>query len=201
SIFFSFGTGSTLDAMATNDYEATMLNANTNYTEDPQLRGISRTVDGGLDPRPASDAPVYGKAVNLDDSWFTNVNYVGAFDGSNWLAGWTALDAYGFLGEGLVTDIEDVVTEVPTSIELKQNYPNPFNPTTQISFTLPQAQQVTLKVYDMLGREVATLANRENFSAGSNTINFDAANLSSGIYIYRLTAGDISMTRQMTLIK
>jgi hypothetical protein len=84
---------------------------------------------------------------------------------------------------------------------LNQNYPNPFNPTTQISFTLPQAQQVTLKVYDMLGREVATLANREMFSSGMSTLNFNASNLSSGLYIYRLTAGNVAVTRKMTLIK
>jgi hypothetical protein len=202
SIFFSFGTGSTLEEMATNDYEATMLNANSNTVVDPALRGISRTNNGGLDPRPNPDSPVYGAAESLDDSWFKYTNYVGAFDGANWLAGWTALDAYGFLGDGLVTDTEkEMNTNLPSEISLTQNYPNPFNPTTQISFSLPQAQQITLKVYDMLGREVATLANRENFSAGMNTVNFNASNLSSGIYIYRLTSGNTSITRKMTLVK
>ncbi len=202
SIFFSFGTGSTLEEMATADYEATMLNANNNSAVDPELRGISRSADGGLDPRPNPESPVYGTAESLNDSWFTNVNYAGAFDGSNWLAGWTALDAYGFLGDGLVTDTEDELsTNIPSEIKLDQNYPNPFNPTTQISFTLPKAQQVTLKVYDMLGREVATLANRENFAAGSNSLSFDASNLSSGIYIYRLTSGNVALTRKMSLIK
>lgn len=201
SIFFGFATGSTLKDMATNDYEAAMLNANNNIVVDPEIRGISRSADGGLDPRPNPDSPVYGAAESVGDSWFQNVNYVGAFDGSNWLEGWTALDSYGFLGDGLVTDTDEKGTEVPTSISLNQNYPNPFNPTTKISFTLPQAQQVTLKVYDMLGREVATLANRENFSAGQNTLNFNATNLSSGVYIYRLTSGDVSITKKMSLIK
>ncbi len=137
----------------------------------------------------------------MGDSWFYSTNYVGAFDGTNWAAGWTALDAYGFLGSGVVTDTEKPAAEVPNAVSLNQNYPNPFNPTTQISFTLPKAQQVTLKVYDMLGREVATLANREMFSSGMSTLNFNASNLSSGLYIYRLTAGNVAVTRKMTLIK
>ena len=201
SIFFSFGTGTTFADMATNGYEETMLSANSNTIVDPMLRGISRTDDAGLDPRPNPDSPVYGTAVAMEDDWFYPTNYAGAFDGSNWAAGWTALDAYGFLGDGLVTDTEENPSEVPNSVTLNQNYPNPFNPTTQISFTLPQAQQVTLKVYDMLGREVATLANRETFSSGMSTLNFNANNLSSGLYIYRLTAGDVAITRKMTLIK
>ena len=201
SIFFSFGTGETLETIATNDYEATMLGENSNTVVDPMLRGISRTTDAGLDPRPNPNSPVYGTAVALEDDWFYSTNYAGAFDGSNWAAGWTALDAYGFLGGGVVTDTEVDPAEVPNSITLNQNYPNPFNPTTQISFTLPQAQQVTLKVYDMLGREVATLANREMFSSGMSTLNFNASNLSSGLYIYRLTSGNVAVTRKMTLIK
>jgi len=201
SIFFSFGTGETLETIATNDYEATMLGENSNTVVDPMLRGISRTTDAGLDPRPNPNSPVYGTAVALEDDWFYSTNYAGAFDGSNWAAGWTALDAYGFLGGGVVTDTEVDPAEVPNSITLNQNYPNPFNPTTQISFTLPQAQQVTLKVYDMLGREVATLANRKMFSSGMSTLNFNASNLSSGLYIYRLTSGNVAVTRKMTLIK
>ncbi|MCP9292155.1 MULTISPECIES: T9SS type A sorting domain-containing protein [Gracilimonas] len=201
SFFFDFGTGSTIAEIATNDYEATMLNENGNSVTDPQLIGISRTTDGGLDPRPVPTSPVYGAAGSMGDSWFYSTNYVGAFDGTNWAAGWTALDAYGFLGDGVVTDTEEPVAEVPNAVSLNQNYPNPFNPTTQISFTLPKAQQVTLKVYDMLGREVATLANREMFSSGMNTLNFNASNLSSGLYIYRLTSGNVAITRKMTLIK
>lgn len=105
------------------------------------------------------------------------------------------------LNEGRIPTSTEEHGSIPNSIKLDQNYPNPFNPTTQISFTLPQAQEVTLKVYDMLGREVATLVNRENFSGGQNSVQFDASNLSSGIYIYSLQAGDVSLTKKMTLIK
>ena len=103
--------------------------------------------------------------------------------------------------EWMGTDIDDNNPEVPSRISLNQNYPNPFNPSTKISFSLPSSQKVTLKVYDMLGREVATLVNGQTISAGSHTVNFDAVNLSSGVYIYQLTGSNVSLTRRMTLIK
>jgi PKD repeat protein len=90
--------------------------------------------------------------------------------------------------------------ELPTSIALKQNYPNPFNPTTVIEYQLPQSAQVRLQVYDMSGRQVAELVN-EQISAGTHTINFDASNLSSGVYMYRLQAGTIMLTRKLTVVK
>ncbi|MGN8224459.1 T9SS type A sorting domain-containing protein [Gracilimonas sp. BCB1] len=92
------------------------------------------------------------------------------------------------------------VEETPEQISLSQNYPNPFNPTTRISFDLPNSGFTSLKVYDMLGRQVTELVSR-NMTAGEHTINFDASELSSGIYIYQLNMGDVSLTRKMTLIK
>ena len=89
---------------------------------------------------------------------------------------------------------------LPTEITLNQNYPNPFNPSTQISFSLPQAMHVTVKVYDMLGREVATLLNN-TASAGMTTIQYTASNISSGMYYYRLQAGETSITKKMMLLK
>lgn len=88
----------------------------------------------------------------------------------------------------------------PSEFRLEQNYPNPFNPSTRISFGLPQSIKAILKVYDMLGREVATLADRE-LSAGNHEAVFNASGLSSGIYIYRLTAGDFTETKRMSLLK
>jgi hypothetical protein len=88
----------------------------------------------------------------------------------------------------------------PTKVTLENNYPNPFNPTTQIQFSLPQASEVQLKVYDILGREVQTLIDGRR-SAGRYTTSFNAGELTSGMYIYRLKAGSTTITRKMTLIK
>lgn len=91
-------------------------------------------------------------------------------------------------------------SERPERLELAQNYPNPFNPATVINYTLPEAGNVALEVFDMTGRRVAVLTNGVQ-SAGSHSIDFDASDLSSGVYMYRLqTAGSV-LTRKMTLIK
>jgi dienelactone hydrolase len=89
---------------------------------------------------------------------------------------------------------------LPASFALSQNYPNPFNPTTTISYSLPAAVHVTLKVFDVLGREVATLVDG-NQHAGANSLKFDASRLSSGVYYYRIVAGSFTGSRQMLLLR
>jgi hypothetical protein len=95
----------------------------------------------------------------------------------------------------------------PVSFELLQNYPNPFNPTTEINYSIPKDGIVTLKVYNVLGQEVAVLVNRLQ-KVGSYTVNFDASNLpagrqglASGVYVYRIQSGDFSLTKKMSLLK
>ncbi len=90
----------------------------------------------------------------------------------------------------------------PPEYKLEQNYPNPFNPTTKFIYELPNTNYVTLKVYDVLGNEVATLVN-EKQNSGSYEVNFDAGEygLSSGMYFYTLLSGNFSMTKKMILIK
>jgi len=92
------------------------------------------------------------------------------------------------------------VASLPTVYALGQNYPNPFNPTTTMEISLPKRSQVSLVVYDALGKVVAELMNG-TYSAGVHKVNFNAINLSSGIYFYKLTAGEFSSTRKLMLLK
>jgi murein tripeptide amidase MpaA len=103
----------------------------------------------------------------------------------------------------------EVEVTAPNAFSLEQNYPNPFNPSTKIKFTIPQtviasetkqSQFVTLKVYDILGNEIATLVNEEK-TAGSYEVEFDGSDLTSGIYFYQLIAGQFSETKKMILLK
>ncbi len=89
---------------------------------------------------------------------------------------------------------------VVNEFTLHQNYPNPFNPATSIRFDLAEASNVSLSVFNVAGQEVATLVNG-NLTAGSHTVNFDGANLTSGVYLYRLTAGSFTATQKMILMK
>jgi len=100
----------------------------------------------------------------------------------------------------IVTDVKDEQEIIPTVYKLNQNYPNPFNPSTVINYQIPEEGFVTLKIYDILGSEVKILVN-ENKPVGSYNIHFDASDLASGIYIYRLTAGSFISTKKMLMIK
>ena len=94
----------------------------------------------------------------------------------------------------------NVNLDKPAGFDLSQNYPNPFNPTTTISYTLPKESFVTLKVYNIIGEQVATLVNERN-EAGIHTINFDASDLNSGLYVYSIDADGFHETRKMMLLK
>jgi hypothetical protein len=110
-----------------------------------------------------------------------------------------SLDAeYAFIPDGTV-GVENENLQ-PFVFSLDQNYPNPFNPETKISFSLPQSGKASLKVYDMLGREVTELVNGE-MEKGTHSVNFNGRNLSSGIYIYRLQSGNFTESKKMALIK
>lgn len=95
---------------------------------------------------------------------------------------------------------EELVGLRPQTFDLYSNYPNPFNPSTKIRYAISQSAFTTLKVYSMLGQEVATLINEEK-SPGVYEVNFDAANLSSGTYLYKLQAGDFTEIKKMVVIK
>lgn len=108
-------------------------------------------------------------------------------------------------GSSFVIDLEvttavSYTEQIPSDFVLNQNYPNPFNPTTTIRYQLPVAGQVSLKIYDLLGREVATLVN-EYQPAGTHEVNFLGRDLPSGMYIYRLQGKSINLVKKMMLMK
>jgi Secretion system C-terminal sorting domain len=96
--------------------------------------------------------------------------------------------------------VVEVEIPLPNKFSLSQNYPNPFNPVTSMQYTIGNRQLVTLKVYDILGREIATLVNEEK-PAGEYEVEFNGTNLPNGIYFYQLNAGEFSETKKMVLIK
>jgi hypothetical protein len=98
------------------------------------------------------------------------------------------------------TAVRENAGERPTSFGVAQNYPNPFNPTTTIEFTLPKASFVTLKVYDLLGNEVATLV-AEKLPAGKHQRVWEVKGLASGVYLYRIEAGEFEETKKLILLR
>lgn len=112
-----------------------------------------------------------------------------------------------FLGTLFVASSTEEPELAPVAFSLNQNYPNPFNPSTQISYTIPVGSEVTLAVYDLAGREVARLADRVMLSAGTHVADFDASSLTSGTYLYRITARPANggtayiRSRKMSLVK
>lgn len=106
----------------------------------------------------------------------------------------------GVMPAGSPVSVEDDELSMPAGFELSQNYPNPFNPTTNISFSLPEASQVAITVYNTMGQRVGIIRN-ESFTAGKHTVTWDAAGLASGTYLYKLSANNFSETRKMTLVK
>ena len=90
--------------------------------------------------------------------------------------------------------------EIPSEIRLDQNYPNPFNPSTQIRYAISEQTHVRLTVYNLIGQQIAILAEGSK-TAGWHEVVFDASQMSSGMYIYRLEAGDVAITRKMMLVR
>ena len=100
----------------------------------------------------------------------------------------------------LITSVESSSENNPIDFILYQNYPNPFNPSTTISFSIPKEEFVTLKVFNSLGEEVADLVN-ETVLAGNYSVSFDASELSTGVYLYKLSAGSFAQTNKMIYLK
>jgi hypothetical protein len=101
---------------------------------------------------------------------------------------------------GVITGVTPISTEIPSEYKLSQNYPNPFNPVTKINYSLPKSGFVTMKIYDMLGREVVKLVSEKKV-AGNYSVDFNASNLTSGVYFYRLEVNGFVDTKKMMLVK
>ena len=143
----------------------------------------------------------------LPDNFVSSLAIDGS--GNKWIGtgGWTFFGNYGgglaVYKEGGVVSVEENPTLreiVPNKYLLSQNYPNPFNPSTTIKYSVPKLSFVTIKIYDVLGSEIATLVNEEK-PIGTYALNWNAANLSSGVYFYLLQAGDFVQTKKMILLK
>ncbi len=148
---------------------------------------IYRTTDGGKT----------WTSQNADGNNFAKVNFINNKLGF----------AVGYGGEihrtitgGITSVLEEKGSNVPDNFILYQNYPNPFNPTTIINYQIPKYGMVTIKIYDILGREIKTLVN-EYKPAGRYNITFNASNLASGVYFYRLQAGEFTETKKLLLLK
>jgi hypothetical protein len=147
---------------------------------------------------PLSTSPVLtGAGTPTNDGFFDPAAaFVGAFGTEDWTFGWARFNP------DITTDVkEEIISNViPENFNLSQNYPNPFNPSTRISYSVIEPTNVKLAVYNILGQQVALLVN-DFKGSGIYEVNFDASSLSSGIYIYTLEAGSISISKKMTLLK
>lgn len=157
------------------------------YINDPVYGNaglIMRTIDGGQ--------------TWTEEAWGSNQKFraVTATDNAFYVVGNDGI----ILKSDQSVGISTINNEIPENYTLSQNYPNPFNPVTKIKFAIPQNGTVTLKVYNMSGKEIMTLVN-EAMNSGTYETEFDGSNLSTGTYFYRIQAGDFVNTKKMILIK
>lgn len=169
-------TGSTFDANSISVNPAATFGAAGQLKSLTDLHWVSAP---GLD---FAGTPVTGITTDIDgDTRSTTKPYMGADEGST------------------LTSVENT-NELPAEFSLNQNYPNPFNPSTEIEFSIKTSGNVSLKVYDALGNEITTLVNSD-LAAGKYKVQFNAKNLSSGVYYYRINSGNFSASRKMMLVK
>jgi hypothetical protein len=143
-------------------------------------------VNGSLTDHPVSALAVSGDILFVG----TPITFAGDYKGGVWRRP---------LSE-MVTSVEHIAGRLPRMFELCQNYPNPLNPSTTIKYNLPKSAEVRLGVYDVLGREVSMLVN-EKMDAGVHEVKFEASDLSSGLYFYRLSVGDFVQSKKLMILK
>ena len=178
-------TAITVDPKNPNHLMATWNEYGTGSTAKP---GWAFSTDGGKTWSPADDG--------LTD------NSVGCLlvSDSDLVAGTWGTSVWRWPLSQLLTAVRPIVNQVPIAFNLAQNYPDPFNPTTVIEYTIPKDYHVTLKIYEVLGQEVKTLVNQDQ-RVGRYSVNFNGSRLASGVYFYRLVAGNHVITKKMLMIK
>jgi len=162
--------------------------------------------DGGLTSKDGNNWTLYNSANSpLDGDWIMDINvdttnnlWLAVYPNNNGIGGVVEFNKNG-INNGL-TDVKNNTAQTPKSFSLAQNYPNPFNPSTIIKYQVSKESFVTIKVYDVLGRELNQLVNEQK-PVGSYEISFNASSLTSGIYFYRITAGNFSSVKKMILLK
>jgi len=163
------------------------LNENTGWAAgEPQL--MQKTTNGGINWNLQSAPSAW---------WIWDVKFFN--ENTGWASGSQGKIFYTRNGGGTVS-VQNISTEVPLTYSLSQNFPNPFNPTTKIRFSVPNSGFTTIKIFNILGKEISTLVN-QSLQPGTYETTFDASKLSSGTYFYKLQTNDYSETKKMLLIK
>jgi hypothetical protein len=191
NIWFGFGAGSELNAGGNGIIRATEnaedanaqflvnhLGNNSNSIQDPVLRGISRTTNNELDPRPHSHSPAFTVArATAPSNWFSTTSYIGAFGETNWAKHWTALDANGYFGD-FTTDAKEIGFE--TSVV--KVYPNPTSGNATIALQLDALSTVDIRLFDITGKLVKVVAKNQVLSGNQN---ISVSNLKNGMYLVK----------------
>ncbi|CAN0541190.1 unnamed protein product, partial [Scytosiphon promiscuus] len=155
----------------------------------------SATFDTKLDSVTFSaDTAFFSNQINDLGEYYWRVRAINSFDSTTWGSN-SNITPFKFT---IVQATPNEEEESPLTFRLDQNYPNPVNPSTNISYSIHQASFVTIEVFNLLGQKVSTLVN-EKQSSGNYTIRFDAMNLTSGVDLYRINAGEFSQTKRMIL--
>lgn len=186
-------------------YKFAPQNANVNISVDILMYQGTTPVGGGFweTYQPASSyvqftVPIDYISTTVPDSAYIQIAVVDTSAGSTGIGSYALIDDLGFGGFVDVKEISN--SQLPISYNLRQNYPNPFNPSTKIEYSIPEESFVNLKVYNLIGEEVATLVNQYQ-KAGIYRAEFNAEGLNSGVYIAKLTANGFTRSIKMTLMK
>lgn len=208
-VLYSEGTGS----------QAPIVIIDSEGTLPVELTSFSASIKDGavnLVWETATELNNYGFEIQrkAEGSEFTTVSFIEGFGTSSEKHSYSFADrnlAFGtysyrlkqidYDGNSSFSDVVEVDFSVPVEFNLAQNFPNPFNPSTSIKFGIPEEASVSLKIFNMLGEEVAVIVNNEVYSAGTHTVQFNASNLPSGTYVYALSTGNKVLTNKMVLLK